>query len=603
MFVQRISLTIWYVVLGSLAAAQSLSLNEEGPMPKSGTVARNTPLLTSLGQEIVPDGVHAEYPRPTLARPAWLNLNGYWDWKDGKESQAGFNRRILVPFPVESTLSGVTQHTERCIYRRTFTIPQNWRDDDIILLHFGAVDWEASIFVNGQQVGTHRGGYDSFTFDITTFIRRHESNELVVHVFDPSQKGEQPCGRQSTTPSGVYYTASTGIWQTVWLEPVPPHHIKSLQIHADYNTGNLIVLPILNAPHKELTIAVETFDGVESIGKCYGGSDDPTMMRFDKANIKTWSPDSPHRYSLRARLLYKDSVVDEVESNFVFRKIDIVKDGKGYPRVHLNGKRLFLMGVTDQGYWPDGLYTAPSEEAQLMDIRVAKSLGFNVIRKYQKIEPERWYYWCDRLGILIWQDMPSGKNGSPASQQQFQTELQRMILSRLQHPSIMAWTIFNEGRGQHNVPEYVDLVRRLDRTRLINGTSGWNDSGLGDFNTSHRFPGPEMPTEDKNRAAIIGLFGGLTLVPDPEDLWTGEEDTWAHQHVAHSESLVKRYEQMHEELRRLIQTQGLAGAFFHQLTDVESECNGFTPYSRRFLKVPKKELEQINRETIQIGSE
>jgi len=600
-FIQRTISIVLLVAFGSIATAQPVPLHEERLFPQSKIVARSTPLLTPFGEEVTPERVHAEYPRPTLVRSEWLNLNGYWDWKDGKERQEGFNRRILVPFPVESTLSGVTQPTEQCVYRRTFTIPSDWKGEDHILLHFGAVDWEATIFVNGQQVGTHRGGYDPFSFDITTFIRRNEPNELVVQVFDPSQKGEQPRGKQSTAPSGVFYTASTGIWQTVWLEPVPPHHIKMLQIYADYNLGQVTVLPVLNAPHKDLTVTAEVFDGTEIPVKCYGGSDGPLLIRFDQSDIKTWSPDSPHLYKIRVQLLHRDSIVDEVESDFSFRKIEVVKDKNGYPMVHLNGKRLFLMGVIDQGYWPDGLYAAPSARAQQMDILVAKSLGFNVIRKYQKIEPESWYYWCDRRGILVWQDMPSGDNRSPASQQQFRTELLRMIQTRLHHPSIVAWTIFNEGAGQHNVPEYVDMVRRMDPFRLINATSGWTDNGLGNFNVSHKFPGPEMPAADAHRATIIGLFGGLTLVPSADDTWT--EDTWAHQHVPNSESLVKRYEQMHEELRRLIQTQGLAGAFFHQLTDIESECNGLTPYNRRILKVPKESWEKINRETIKIGSE
>jgi hypothetical protein len=357
-------------------------------------------------------------------------------------------------------------------------------------------------------------------------------------------------------------------------------------------------MPILNAPHKDMTVVAEAFDGTRAVTKKhYGGSDGPLMIRFDPSDIIPWSPESHHMYEIHVQLLYRDSVVDEVRSDFAFRKIEVVRGKNGSPVVHLNGKRLFLMGVTDQGYWPDGLYTAPSVRAQQMDIRIAKSLGFNVIRKYQKIEPESWYVWCDKMGILVWQDMPSGENKSPASQEQFQTELQRMIQTRSHHPSIMAWTIFDEAKGQHNVPEYVDIVRRLDPTRLINATSGWTDSRVGDFIVSHKFPGPEMPAKDANRVAIIGLFGGLTLVP----LWT--ENTWAHQHVIHSDALVQRYKQMHEELRQLIRKEGLAGAFFHQLADVEGECNGLIPYDRRSLKVPTKALEQINLETIQIGSE
>ena len=586
---------------------QPLPFIEEISITSSESPDRSTPLLTSWGADVNPDNVHPEYPRPTLARSEWLNLNGHWDWKDSNETQEGFNRQILVPFPVGSTLSGITQHAERCIYRRTFTIPQGWAGEDHILLHFGAVNWEATVFINGQQVGMHRGGYASFSFDITPFVRRNGPNELVVHVFNPSQRGEQPRGKQSTTPSGIWYTASTGIWQTVWLEPVPPHFIQSLQIlRADCSTGTVTILPIVNAPHADLTVAVEVLDdGEEIVARAYGGSDGPLMMLVDQKDVKRWSPDSPHLYQIRVRLLHRQNTIDKVVSYFAFRRIEIVRDVGGFPAIHLNGKRLFLMGVIDQGYWPDGLYTAPSDSATLMDIRVAKSLGFNVIRKYQKIEPERWYFWADRLGILVWQDMPSGENRTPASRQQFRYELQRMIQSRSHHPSVIAWTIFNEGAGQHNTTEYVDLVRHLDPTRLINATSGWTDSRLGDVNVSHRFPGPEMPVPDVNRAAIIGLFGGLTLIPDSENLWTSPERIWGHTRVPDSDSLVRRYELMHEELRRLIRTQGLAGAFFHQLTDIESECNGLMTYDRHSLKVLKEQserLEQINQETIKIGN-
>ena len=598
-FVAPISVVL-LVAFGSVAAAQ---------IPQTGTVPRSTPLLTSWGTEVTPNNVHAEYPRPTLVRSEWLNLNGHWDWREGSAGQSsgqsarqeGFAHQILVPFPVESILSGVTRHVERCVYRRFFSIPRDWAADDHILLHFGAVDWEATVFVNGQRVGVHRGGYTPFSFDITSFVHRNEPNELVVQVFDPSHRGEQPRGKQSGTPSGIWYTASTGIWQTVWLEPVPPFHIQSLQIRADHETGHVTILPVVNATHRDLTVVAEAFDGDETVTKVYGGVGGPLLMRFDTTNIKTWSPDSPHLYQLRVQLLYRNAPVDRVGSYFAFRTIEIVRGRDGFPVVYLNGERLFLMGVIDQGYWPDGLYTAPSDRAHLMDIRVAKAMGFNVIRKYQKIEPERWYFWADRLGILVWQDMPSGENRSSAAQEQFRTELQQMILTRSHHPSIIAWTIFNEGAGQHNTAEYVDMVRRLDPTRLIIGASGWTDTGLGDVNVSHRFPGPEMPAIDVNRAAVIGLFGGLALPPPLEHRWS--EEAWGHLRVSDSDTLARRYEQMHEELRRFIRTRGLAGAFFHQLTDVESECNGFLSYDRQLLKVPSETLERINRETISIGSE
>ncbi|MCL2120531.1 MAG: hypothetical protein FWH27_19120 [Planctomycetaceae bacterium] len=594
---------VLFTFFGSVANAQSLSLplppKEEIWIQPSESTGRGKPLLTSWGADVTPDNVHPEYPRPTLFRSDYHILNGYWSWKDISEKE--FTRRILVPFPVESMLSGIAQRTERCVYRRTFTIPHDWPGESHILLHFGAVDWEATVFINGQQVGSHRGGYDPFSFDITPFIHRNEPNEIVVSVFDPSQRGEQPRGKQSANPSNIWYTASSGIWQTVWLEPVPQYHITSLQIHADYDTGQVTILPTVNAIHKDLTIVAEAFDGEKTVAQAFGGCDGPLLMRFNRTDIKPWSPDSPHLYQLRIQLLRKESQIDKVGSYFAFRKIETVRDQNGYPVVYLNGKRLFLMGVIDQGYWPDGLYTAPSDGAQRMDIQVAKTMGFNVIRKYQKIEPERWYFWCDRLGMLVWQDMPGGENKHPAAKQQFQTELQRMIQSRSHHPSIVTWTIFNEGMGQHNVAEYVDLVRSLDSTRLVNATSGWMDNELGDFNIAHKFPGPAMPKKDTERAAVVGLFGGLTLIPPPEYLWS--QDPWGHQHVSDSDSFVERFGQMHKTLQRLIRTQGLAGAFFHQLTDIESECNGLMPYDRSSLKVHEASLEQINSETIRMGSE
>ena len=564
----------------------------------------NVAPMTSWGMEISPDNVHAEYPRPTLVRPDWLNLNGYWDWKDSDDRQDNFSRRILVPFPIESTLSRVAQHHERCVYRRTFEIPGDWDEHSRILLHFGAVDWEATVFVNGNQIGTHRGGFAPFSFDITALICYDEPNELVVHVFDPTQNGQQPVGKQSTSPAGIWYTASTGIWQTVWLEPVPQHYIESLEIHADLDTGKVLILPTFNAfdeYHDETdqyyTVIAEAFDGAESVTKAYGGRDGPLLMRFDQAGVKAWSPATPQLYQVRVQLLHNGTPVDTVKSYFAFRKIEIRREAGKQPAIYLNDKRLFVMGVIDQGYWPDGIYTAPSDNARIMDIRVAKSLGFNAIRKHQKIEPERWYFWCDQWGMLVWQDMPSGENRSQSAQSQFQSELQRMILSRKMHPSIIAWTIFNEGAGQHQVADYVELIRSLDPVRLINATSGWTDTGLGDFSVSHKFPGPEQGADDTNRAAIIGAFGGVKLTEPSEHFWT-----WGHRDVSDSDSLVYLYDQMHQELRNLIQTRGLAGAFFHQLTDIESECNGLIFYDRRSLKVPAETIEQINQETIKLGS-
>jgi hypothetical protein len=350
-----------------------------------------------------------------------------------------------------------------------------------------------------------------------------------------------------------------------------------------------------------LTLSVEAFDGEETVAKVYGGSEGTLLMQFDKDTLKSWSPDSPHLYQIRVRLLDKDIQVDQVGSYCAFRKIELGRDKQGFSRIRLNGQTLFQMGVIDQGYWPDGLYTPPSDDAIRMDIRVAKSLGFNVIRKHLKIEPDRWYYWCDRIGMLVWQDMPSGENRTLEAQVQFREELQKMVQLISNHPSIVLWTIFNEGSGQHHTAEYVEMVAKLDPTRLINGAGGWIDAGVGHLNDAHKFPGPEMPKLNPDRASIIGSFGGFTLVPPEKNLWTSE--TWGFQHVPDSESLLKRYQSLHKELRQMIQTHGLAGAVFHQLTDTEAECNGLTSYDRVLLKIPPEEFYKINRETIRLGNE
>jgi beta-galactosidase/beta-glucuronidase len=579
--------------------------------PPPNTSPRVNLLKTPWSKDISPAKVHTEYPRPTLVRKEWLNLNGLWDWRDAGRSvppdAAGTvndQGKILVPFPIESTLSGVGRFCERIIYRRFFTIPETWSKNNRIILHFGAADWETTAFVNGRPVGTHRGGYDSFSFDITDYLKdsRAGQNELTVQVFDPADQDRQPIGKQSMNPSGTRYSSVSGIWQTVWLEPVPTDYLCSIQCYSDLDTGFITIIPKVNKPRKDLTVMAEAFDGDKAVAKVFGGSEGSLLMRFDKATLKTWSPDSPFLYQIQVRLMDKDVQVDQAGSYCTFRKVDTVKDKQGFSRIRLNNQILFQMGVIDQGYWPDGLYTPPSDEAMRMDIRVAKSLGFNVIRKYLKVEPERWYYWCDRIGILVWQDMPNGENRTADAQLQFREELQRMIQRLSFHPSIILWTIFNEGAGQHHTPEYTEMASQLDPSRLVNGAGGWIDVGVGDLCDSHKFPGPEMSKHNPNpnRVSVIGSFGGFTLVPPEDNLWT--PDTWGFQHVPDSDTLLKRYQLQHDELRRLIREQGLSGAVFHQLVDVESECNGLTSYDRVILKVLPEDFNKTNRTTIRIGS-
>jgi beta-galactosidase/beta-glucuronidase len=593
------------IMAGVVSGADSLP---EEKVPK---------LMTAWGNKVLPEQVHFDYPRPTLVRRDWLSLNGYWEWKQAdaaamstgdkvtpfsvtKEGQLGGN--VLVPFSLESSLSGVGKHFDRVVYRRLFKIPQAWQNDQRILLHFGAVDWEAVVYVNGQLAGKHQGAYDPFYFDITNHLKtsREDTNELIVYVFDPTNRGEQPCGKQSTNPSGTQYQSVTGIWQTVWLEPVSKSYIQSLDISTSIDQSILAIHPLVENPRPELSLRFEMFDGEELLVEAFGGFDGRTMMKIPKGKLKLWSPDSPFLYQIRVQLLERGVPIDQVNSYAAFRKIDLAKNSQGRMRIRLNDKFVFLMGIIDQGYWPDGLYTPPCDDAVKSDIMTAKSMGFNLIRKHLKVESERWYYWCDRVGIMVWQDMPSGANRTNESQKIFRHELQRMINSRSRHPSIIIWSLFNEGLGQHKTAEYVKFVRQLDNSRLINAASGWRDFDIGDLKDNHEFPGPEPPIMDNIRCGVIGSFGGITLLTSPEHLWATK--TWGYSHVKDSGALLSKYNKMHTELKTMIEN-GLSAAVFHQFTDVESEINGIITYDRALIKIPINELKKINQETIKYGSE
>jgi Glycosyl hydrolases family 2, sugar binding domain/Glycosyl hydrolases family 2, TIM barrel domain/Glycosyl hydrolases family 2 len=523
-----------------------------------------------------------EHPRPQLRRERWINLNGPWDLAitdSGASSPESYRERILVPFPVESQLSGVRRAVlpaERVWYRRMFERPEG-RAGERWLLHFGAVDWEARVWVNGRLAGEHRGGYDPFTFDVTDHLRPAGPQEIVVSVWDPTDEGNQPRGKQVLRPHGIWYTAVTGIWQTVWLEPVPATYVSGLRFVPDAAAGTVTVIADVAgaAADERVDVAIEARG--RTVATARGRPGEPIAVKLPKPRL--WSPDDPFLYDVGVRL----SSGDTVRSYVGLRSIAIAPDAAGYRRFALNGQPVFQFGLLDQGWWPDGLYTPPTDAALASDIEVTKRLGFNTIRKHVKVEPARWYYHADRLGVLVWQDMPSGDNETPASRAAFAGELERVVTALVNHPSIVMWVPFNEGWGQHATDTTVAAIRALDATRLVNNASGWTDKGVGDVHDVHHYPGPGMPEPAPGRAAVLGEFGGLGL-PLAGHTWV-DEGNWGYRGFGNRDSLVAAYRGLLTRLRPLI-GEGLAAAIYTQTTDVEVEVNGIMTYDRAVVKLP-----------------
>lgn len=562
-------------------------------------------ITTRWAEQVQPDQVLPEYPRPQMVREKWKNLNGLWDYAiRAKEDSvpANFDGRILVPFPIEAALSGVKKtvgENQRLWYRRVFEIPSKWRGQRI-LLHFGAVDWESRVWMNGQEIGHHRGGYDAFSFDITDHLRPKGQQELVVAVWDPVDTGFQPRGKQVRQPGGIWYTSVTGIWQTVWLEPVPAVHIESLLITPDPDKQQVKLVVNCSSIRPDHQIRARVTDNgrtlVEQIGSPFA------EMALALEQPKQWSPESPVLYGLELTLMDgKRQILDQVNSYFGLRKISLGKDSTGITRIFLNDQPIFMHGFLDQGWWPDGLYTAATDEALRYDIEVTKKLGFNVARKHVKIEPERWYYWCDRLGLLVWQDMPSGDgfigssepdlSRSSESAFQFKSELKAMIDGRYNHPSIVMWVPFNEGWGQFETEGIVRWIKNYDPTRLVNNASGWTDRGVGDVHDIHAYPGPARPENEEHRAAVLGEYGGLGL-PLAGHTWRTEQN-WGYRGYQDAQELTSAYEELTRKLLPLI-PQGLCAAIYTQTTDVEVEVNGFMTYDRRLIKMDPETVRLIN---------
>ncbi len=548
-------------------------------------------LMTRWAKDVDPAAPLPEYPRPQMVRKAWQNLNGLWDYavvdKGATATPAAHDGKLLVPFPIQSALSGVKRQVspeQRLFYHRTFTVPPAW-NNQAVLLHFGAVDYESVVSVNGREVGRHVGGYDPFTFDVTSALKLGE-NDLAVNVYDATGV-DQPTGKQRIKTSGIFYTNCTGIWQTVWLEPVPTLHVSALKIVPDVD-GSTLRLTVTASGGGGGGATVSVTAGADGKPVATGTGQTGSEIAVPIAAAHLWTPDDPYLYSLHVAIRQGDRVLDAVDSYFAMRKVSLGKDAKGRTRILLNNQFVFQRGVLDQGYWPDGIYTAPTDAALRSDVDLAKRLGFNLNRKHVKVEPDRWYYWCDQRGLLVWQDMPSAfsRPGSamPApARAQFITELTRLVETHANHPSIVVWTTFNEGWGEHDVKPLVDLVRRLDPTRLVNDASGWVDvAGAGDLRDTHHYPEPACTDPEPTRAVVCGEFGGLGMRV-PGHSWT--DASWGYQGLASgSWSLTRQFQKLIRQAYGLRDERAMSAYVYTQLTDVENESNGMVTYDRAVMK-------------------
>jgi len=597
------NLKIYIIALLCLACTTAAALADEGHDKSAGKH-----ITTRWAKNVSPDNVWPEYPRPTMVRDTWLNLNGTWLYAIAPKDQPQpeqFTEKILVPFAIESALSGVQKTVgpdNKLWYKRSFELPSSWAGQRV-LLHFGAVDWETTVWLNGKNIGSHRGGYDPFSFDITDVLNSTASQELVLSVWDPTDAGYQPRGKQVRKPNGIWYTSVTGIWQTVWLEPVPQTYIKKIKITPNIDRSEAIVTAEFAGPVEGCVLDAVITPGQFRPGKLPKHSVAQSTIKLRIQDPVLWSPDLPFLYNLEITLKKDNVVCDKVTSYLGMRKIEVKPDTKGITRIFLNDRPLFQLGTLDQGWWPDGLYTAPSEEAMRYDLEVLKNLGFNMIRKHVKIEPSHLYYLCDKIGLLVWQDMPSGdkyiypqqpdSERSDESAKQFYTELRAMMDTLGNHPSIVAWVAFNEGWGQFQTEDVTTTIKNYDPTRLVDSASGWADRGSGDVLDIHHYPEPAIPDNPQKRAAVLGEFGGLGL-PLKGHSWQDEQN-FSYRGYEDSDKLTDAYLQLIETLKPMVKN-GLSAAVYTQTSDVEMEVNGLITYDREIVKMDAKKVAQANKQ-------
>lgn len=567
-------------------------------------------IKTAWADKVDPACPLPEYPRPTLVRPAWQNLNGHWNYAirpaDAPQPEL-FDGKILVPYSVESSLSGVQRRlaeNEVLWYERRFTVPAEWRQG-ALLLHFGAVDWEADVYLNGIRVGGHKGGYTAFSIDIAPYLTRGEQT-LAVRVADPTDRGTQPRGKQVTEARTIWYTPVTGIWQTVWLEPVPESRIASLRTTPDIDTKSLTVEAAIVGARRGDIVEITLRDNERTVAEARAAAGEP--LRLTLPEMKLWTPDTPMLYDLETTLLRGGKSVDRVGSYAAMRKNSVVRGKEGFLRLALNDRECFQFGPLDQGWWPDGLYTAPTDEALAYDIIKTKDLGFNMIRKHVKVEPERWYWHCDRLGILVWQDMPNGGpspewqnnryfDGTEAkrtaeSEAQFRKEWKEIVDQLYNHPSVAMWVPFNEAWGQFRTEEIARWTKDYDPTRIVNAASGGNFyPDAGEVLDIHSYPHPRFFLFDIGRVNVIGEYGGIGL-PLEGHLWQPDQN-WGYVRFKNAGEVTDEYVRYAEMLERLIPT-GCSGAVYTQTTDVEIEVNGLMTYDRKRMKVDERRLHEVN---------